>query len=322
LPEPNPKFTVIVVAYNAARTIRRCIETVLRQDYENKELIIVDGGSTDGTADILRGTADFISYWVSEPDTGIYNAMNKGVDRATGDWIIFLGADDFLFADDVLSRVARLLGIRNGLSRLVYGKVAVLDQDGNIISHWGEGSNQTLGLPHQATFHHKSFFEAHGRFDETFKIAGDHEMLLRELKHREAEFFPEVVVSGFSVGGVSTALDSAPKYWLEYARARRANDLFPYPPRWLRSFLTALFFRCWGVLCGNGSTAKLRDQYCSLRLKSPSGIEPKSRNHDPSRVSSFASANAKRCVAQTDSDSQRAEIDGRLSITPPHATTE
>jgi glycosyltransferase involved in cell wall biosynthesis len=274
LSESNPKFSIIVVVYNSASTVQRCIDTVVGQDYEHKEFVIIDGGSADGTVDILKANDHSIDCWISEPDTGIYNAMNKGVDRSSGDWIMFLGADDFLFRHDVLSRVSRLLAFRKARSRVVYGKVAVVDHEGNTVSEWGERSGQILGLPHQATFHHRSFFQVHGRFDETFKIAGDHEMLLRELKHREAEFFPDVVVSGFSLGGVSTALDSAPRYWLEYARARKLNGLFPYPYCWLKSFVQALFYFGWVSLCGNGWVAWLRDRYCSQRLKSPSGIEP------------------------------------------------
>jgi glycosyltransferase involved in cell wall biosynthesis len=274
LNESNPIFSIIVVVYNSALTIQRCIDTVAGQDYKDKELVIIDGGSTDGTVDILMQNDHVIDCWISEPDTGIYHAMNKGVDRATGDWIIFLGADDFLLREDVLSRMARLLAFRKAQSGVVYGKVAVVDQDGNTVSEWGEASGQILGLPHQATFHHKSFFEVHGRFDESFKIAGDHEMLLRELKHREAEFFPDVVVAGFSLGGVSTSLDSAPRYWLEYARARKLNGLFPYPVCWLKSFVRALFYYGWVSLCGNGWVAWLRDRYNSQRAKSPSGIEP------------------------------------------------
>jgi glycosyltransferase involved in cell wall biosynthesis len=273
LNESNPKFTIIVVVYNSASTIQRCIDTVLRQDYKNRELVIIDGGSTDDTLDILKANDSAIDCWISEPDTGIYNAMNKGVDRATGDWIIFLGADDFLFSDGALSRVARLLAFRETNPRLVYGKVAVVDRDCNTVSEWGEKSHQILGLPHQATFHHKSFFEVHGRFDESFKIAGDHEMLLRELKENEAEFLPDVVVSGFSLGGVSTSLDCAPRYWVEYARARKLNGLFPYPFCWLKSFTRALFFYGWVSLCRNGWMAWLRDRYNSQRAKSPSGIE-------------------------------------------------
>lgn len=273
--ESDPKFSIIVVAYNAASTMQRCIETVLQQDYPNKELVIIDGGSGDGTVEILRANDHLIRYWVSEPDRGIYDAMNKGVDRATGDWIIFLGADDFLFGLDVLKRVAHLLAFKKGQSRVVYGKVAVVSREGKIVSEWGEEAGSLLGLPHQATFHHKSFFEIHGRFDETFKIAGDHEMLLRELKHRTAEFLPEVVVSGFSVGGVSTALDTATRYWLEFARARRLNGFFPYPIGWLKSFLTAVFFLGWGALSRDSWNGWFRERYCAHRVKSPSGIMPK-----------------------------------------------
>ncbi len=94
----TPSLSIIVAVYNAFHTIGRCIESVTAQTYPYRELIVIDGGSTDGTVEILRQKSDQIQYWVSEPDTGICNAWNKGVQKARGEWIGFLGADDFLWS--------------------------------------------------------------------------------------------------------------------------------------------------------------------------------------------------------------------------------
>ena len=97
------KISIVTVSYNAAETIEQTISSVVNQTYENIEYIIIDGGSTDGTVDIIRKYEDRIAYWVSEPDKGIYDAKNKGIDAATGDYIYFLGADDILLNLPIIS---------------------------------------------------------------------------------------------------------------------------------------------------------------------------------------------------------------------------
>ena len=89
-------ISIITVSYNAVKTIEQTISSVVNQSYSNIEYIIIDGGSTDGTVDIIKKYEDRIAYWVSEPDGGIYDAMNKGIKVATGDYIQIIGADDFL----------------------------------------------------------------------------------------------------------------------------------------------------------------------------------------------------------------------------------
>lgn len=103
----NLKFSIITVVRNGVRTLKTCIESVLSQTYEHVEFIVIDGGSTDGTLDILRDYDNRIAYWISESDAGIYDAMNKGTRHATGERILFLGSDDILSAD--LRKIAPLL---------------------------------------------------------------------------------------------------------------------------------------------------------------------------------------------------------------------
>jgi len=267
-----PRISLIVVVRNGVTTIQRCIDSVLIQDYSNKEIIVIDGGSTDGTVEVLERNGHKIDYWRSEPDRGIYHAMNKGVAQATGDWIVFLGADDYLFKPDVLRGFSQRLSSLSAQTRLIYGKVAVVSEAGEVICKWGNSGDQLDGLPHQATFHHKSFFELQGCFDESFEIAGDYEMLLRELKNGKAEYFSDLVVSAFSWGGVSTRLETAPTYWWEYARARRQHGLFPFPLRWCMCFAKAVTLRALGSAFGNGSEIGLDARYCRDRSKSPSGM--------------------------------------------------
>jgi glycosyltransferase involved in cell wall biosynthesis len=269
----KPKLSVIVVVLNGAKTLQRCIDSVAEQSYPNKELIIIDGGSSDATVEIIRFNKQHVDSWVSEPDRGIYPAMNKGVERAAGDWIIFLGADDFLMAPDVLAAAAERLATIEPQTRLAYGKVAVVSEAGKVIGSWGDFNHQLDGLPHQGTFHHRSLFQIHGGFDESFRIAGDYELLLRELRSgNAAEFFRDMTVAAFSWGGVSTALTSATAYWIEYARARRLNGLFPYPLGWWKCFLQALSLHVRRRLRSRNGSQEPDEIYCEMRVQSPSGI--------------------------------------------------
>ena len=100
----NPLVTIVTVSYNVVSTIERTILSVVNQTYSNIEYIIIDGGSTDGTVDIIKKYMDKIAYWVSEPDKGIYDAMNKGILMAKGQWINFMNSGDYLYSNDVISQ--------------------------------------------------------------------------------------------------------------------------------------------------------------------------------------------------------------------------
>ena len=101
----NSKITVITVVYNCHDTIEATILSVINQTYDNVEYIIIDGGSKDGTVDVIKKYQDQINYWVSEPDEGIYEAMNKGIDKASGDWINFMNSGDSFTSDKVLNSI-------------------------------------------------------------------------------------------------------------------------------------------------------------------------------------------------------------------------
>ena len=105
--ENKPIITIIVAVLNSKESLERCIESVNNQTYPHRELIIIDGGSTDGTVEILKNNDDKIAYWESKPDRGIYHAFNKAIKYAQGEWIYFLGSDDYLWTSDVLEKVAQ-----------------------------------------------------------------------------------------------------------------------------------------------------------------------------------------------------------------------
>lgn len=229
---PSPLISIIVAVYNANSTLQQCIESVKRQTYPNKELIVIDGGSNDNSVAILQANHSNFSYWVSEPDSGVYSAWNKGLMRAKGEWICFLGADDYFWDDSVLERMVQALGRVTESYRVAYGQVMMVDQAGKPFRLFGEtwelarkNFNQGMTIPHVGTMHRRSLFSSHGKFDESFHIAGDYELLLRELITRDAVFIPDIIIAAQRLGGISTDVRNELRIWREINRARRIHRL-------------------------------------------------------------------------------------------------
>lgn len=226
------KISVVVAVFNGAQTVQRCIDSFARQTYPNKQLIVIDGGSADNTARILEDNARHLFYWESERDRGIYHAWNKGVAKATGDWICFIGSDDYLWSDDALEKVAMLLEQIPPDIMVAYGKAAIVSKSGDVLridgQHWEEakkGFCHTMTIPHPGLMHRRAYFEKHGLFDESFRIVGDYDLLLRELKTGDAQFLPDVIVVGFQHGGVSNSPTAMRLMLRELAHVRRTHGL-------------------------------------------------------------------------------------------------
>lgn len=207
----KPLITIIIAVYNGAKTLQQCINSVAQQSYQNKELIIIDGGSTDGSVDLLKINNEHINYYISEPDQGIYQAWNKGLVQAHGNWICFLGADDYFWSAQVLEQMADRLAIVPSVISVAYGQVMLLTSGGSNLytvgEPWGkvkEHFKHKMSIPHPGVMHRATLFERHGKFNESFRIAGDYELLLRELKYGDAAFMPDLIVTGMRQGGVSS----------------------------------------------------------------------------------------------------------------------
>lgn len=230
----DPAITVIVATFNAGKTLRRCLDSFRAQDYPAKQLVLMDGGSSDNTCEIAAANKDILSYWESSPDTGIYNAWNKALPHVTGDWIYFLGADDYFSGPKALSSAAALLAGAFPPYRVAYGRVDLVNAEGRVWMTAGEpwdrrGFSQEMCLPHQGVFQHRSLFTEYGNFDESFRIVGDYELLLRDLKDHDAIFFPELKVACMSYGGVSSSPANAKKALREVLRARRKHNIHGFP---------------------------------------------------------------------------------------------
>lgn len=209
----KPQITIIVAVYNAQLTLQQCLESITQQTCRSIELIVIDGGSSDESVPILKRNVSLIDYWISEPDRGVYHAWNKALQHAKGEWICFLGADDYFWDKHVLTRMLDLLGQVPPNVNLVYGQVMLLTTAGKPIYPIGQALEDTgaqlaqmMCIPHPGSMHRRSFFEKHGVFDETYRIAGDYEMFLRAFVGNESQalFIPDFVTVGMRHGGLSS----------------------------------------------------------------------------------------------------------------------
>jgi glycosyltransferase involved in cell wall biosynthesis len=208
----NPLVTIITVSFNGAATLEQTICSVVGQSYSNIEHIIIDGGSTDLSLDILRKYDGHIDYWVSEKDAGIYHAMNKGLTLAGGDIICFLNADDMYAHENVLTQVANIMAPQ-GLDAL-FGDVVFFKSDSaeKVIrryrSHHFHPNKIAYGWmpPHPALFVRHVIFDRVGKFREDYQIAGDFEFVVRAFRRSDLryQYLPEILVK-MRIGGVSTS---------------------------------------------------------------------------------------------------------------------
>lgn len=177
------KISIIIAVFNGAKTLQACLDSIAGQTYTNRELLIMDGGSTDSTVGLLKNNSDLIGYWESKKDRGIAHAWNKALELVTGEWILFLGADDYFHDKDVLTDVVATLR-SDAIDDIVYGQIVF---EGGTYSGQAFGGvcnlkqlERKMVFPHTAAFHRKNIFHEIGGFDESFKIAMDYDMLLRK----------------------------------------------------------------------------------------------------------------------------------------------
>jgi len=205
--------SIITVCYNSSRFIRSAIESVLSQSYANVEYIIVDGASTDDTAEIVRSFGNNVTHFVSEPDKGIYDAMNKGIQLATGDVIGILNSDDFYSNNQVISKVAELFDTNPELD-MVMGNVDFVHADNlsNPVRFYSSAKFSPWKLKfgfmpaHPATFIKRSAYDKVGSYKLGYKIAADFDMFVRLLLIDQCKYkvLNQALVR-MRLGGVSTS---------------------------------------------------------------------------------------------------------------------
>lgn len=227
------KITIITAVYNRETTIRQALESVASQAYANVEHMVVDGASTDDTLSIIDSHLTEKMRIISEPDKGIYDALNKGISAASGDIVGLMHSDDFFAHDDVLAKVAACFE-RTGVDA-VYGDLDYVSARNahHIVRHWRSGDYQRQSLkwgwmpPHPTLFVRRKVFELFGDYDTSYQIAADYDAMLRWLwKGRvQAAYIPEVLVK-MRVGGESNrSLERIFRKSKEDYRALRTNGV-------------------------------------------------------------------------------------------------
>ena len=205
------KVSIITVCLNSEKTIENTIQSVLFQSYKNIEYIVIDGNSTDNTKSILGKYADFITTLVSEPDKGLYDAMNKGLKLATGDVIGILNSDD-LYKD--LFVVEKVMKQFDEQVDAVYGDIVYVDKNDitRIVRYWHSGLFKRYKMkfgwmpPHPAFFVRRKIYERYGEFNTTFKNSADYELMLRLIyKHRITVVYLSEILVYMREGGQGNA---------------------------------------------------------------------------------------------------------------------
>jgi glycosyltransferase involved in cell wall biosynthesis len=231
--EKLPQISVITVSFNGEAFIEQTIQSVLSQSYPQKEYIIIDGGSTDGTVEIIGRYESRLAYWHSLPDRGIAHAFNLGLAQAHGDWVLYLNADDFLLEPTVMAQMVPHLLLHQDAD-VVYGQMMSLTREkdprpvplckiGGHPWRWQEFRRRNM-IPHQAAFIHRDFFNRVGSFDESFHTAMDYEHFLRARKGLRAQFVPIALV-GMRAGG--RCVKDIAATLREFKRAQIKNQALP-----------------------------------------------------------------------------------------------
>lgn len=187
-------ISIITVAYNCASDIEKTIKSIINQTYTNIEYIIIDGGSTDGTVDIIKKYTDKITFWISEPDNGIYDAMNKGIGRANGKWINFMNAGDSFFNDNVLSDI---------FEENISDKVSVIYGDTLQCFSYGRFITKAEELPllkthmvfcHQSSFVLLSLLKTY-LFDTTYKLCADYNLFYKLYRNGYQFYYKPICIA-------------------------------------------------------------------------------------------------------------------------------
>jgi glycosyltransferase involved in cell wall biosynthesis len=228
---PDFKISLITVAYNAQNTIERCVTSVLRQKFNNIQYIVIDGGSTDDTVQIVNKYKDRIDVVVSEQDSGVYDAMNKGIALATGDVVGILNADDLYADDDVLNDVAAAFAEHE--TNIVYGDLDYIDQEGKTVRKWRSGKYKS-GMfnwgwmpPHPTFYSRRKLFNELGNYKLDYGSAADYELMLRFIHCNKTHIrYLNKVMVKMGIGGISNkSFGNRVQAMRNDLKAMRNNDI-------------------------------------------------------------------------------------------------
>jgi glycosyltransferase involved in cell wall biosynthesis len=204
-----PKLSIITINFNDAEGLETTIKSVIQQNYSNYEFIVIDGNSTDRSKSVIETYKLHFTYWVSEDDTGIYNAMNKGVKQANGEYLLFLNSGDSLIDNPNI-----LIDIDDLLQDDIVAFDCLLERNGKQVGKRTHIEKPSLfyvykyGFKHQSTFIKRALFDTFGLYNESYKISGDYEFWIRCALHPKTKIKGyKKLVSKFQLGGISQQSD-------------------------------------------------------------------------------------------------------------------
>jgi glycosyltransferase involved in cell wall biosynthesis len=213
----QPSIAILIATMNRAAMLRECLASCASQTEPPDRLGVIDGGSADGTLDVIREFGSLVTCSISEPDQGIFDTLNKGLRHVRhDDYVLVLGSDDRLYDDAVLADARSRITADPGHS-IYYGRVQMVEEDGRETATRGVPWNvvradhlagRLSGMPHQATFQLADSLLRFGGFDSRYRICGDYDALFRVLKHEEPVFWPDRFISRMRRGGISTEAGS------------------------------------------------------------------------------------------------------------------
>ena len=224
------KLSIVTINYNNLAGLRKTMESVFSQTCKDFEYIVIDGASTDGSAEYVRTQADKLTYWVSEPDTGIYNAMNKGVRAATGEYVLMLNSADFLVDEHVIARIMPEL---DGTD-IVQGNI-IEDHNDEQWRNRGYGRSNISFLDvqrghflHQASFCKRDLFDKYGYFDESYRYVSDTIFFIKTLGYGGATFrYVDIDIANFDLTGFSCIQDMNIRKKHAAETERLYHEMFP-----------------------------------------------------------------------------------------------
>jgi len=227
------RVSVITASFNSSSTLKATLDSFRSQNYQDKELIVIDGCSTDGSLEIIKASGNNVSRWVSEPDSGIYDALNKGINMATGDIIGFLHSGDTYAGTEILEKLA--FHFIQDRADAVYGDLRYVNSEKreNIVRYWKSGVfypgilSKGWMPPHPTLYMRREVYRQHGLFDLGFTIAADYDLMLRVLLQPgiRINYIPEVLID-METGGLSNgSLGNIARKSLEDLRAIRKNGM-------------------------------------------------------------------------------------------------
>ncbi len=231
------KISLITACYNRQQTIACTIESVVMQNYPEVEYIIIDGASTDNTLQIIKNSpfSTLHSQLISEADSGMYEAINKGIRLATGDVIGLLHSDDEFYSADILSKIARIF--EQTQADIVYGNGIYVDAENpqKIVRNWISGGYDKKKMKrgwlplHPTVYVKREVFEICGLYNESYKIAADSDMLVRMLYENNFHvYYLNEYIVRMNMGGMSTSSNTQLKKWKEDLRMYRSHGFNPY----------------------------------------------------------------------------------------------